>query len=702
MDELKHLFLYSENKKVYAPIDAKDKRRNSAILLLAPDMDTSLRMTKLPYIYNPNLFTSYYIDCSVAAYIGNADDKVELDEKEAETISEAMIHWTSKVKFKFDDHTSMMDENYIKAVFNHEAASYYAKILKLNKIPDKIKIVVHPNLSSLRKDAPKHISNICGDNFYSYTVGDAVHLLSKMTYDPESMCGSYDIYLTAELVYALISGYNSNIAYIPGKAIAYSIAGLEEWMKTEKRNTIEKNDTHKFMHTVNVMKDKHGFRPIHEFIKTADINVFTRYTLKNATSALSKLIFESELSYFERQRLLPSDFGVPNKRKYPIHDEDHVRAAVRMFNNCDPDDEKELAEAIIKRMNKFGITDIKVSASNRFRKYYKPESTKNEATINESFVDSGYESILKICSHLSEDEFKRISFYDTYRDSQFVIKRIIAKVGFDPAGFLDVYHFPSNPETAQIVIAVDDRFRGMGVAQSMVSEMLNCELHKTHNFNMYYWTAHQDNYASQNLAMKNGFVDTHSLDKYGRKIFIKRVVTSDNSILKEAINMSDDNSFIMKNAAILFEAENDAAYSLRLRNYLYSERIKTTKDVAIMYDRVKEINPDIRRTYLKINMYKKQNLFVDLSYYHGLFLKNNIYKMDKGVNFYFDFLNRLIDNKEIDSAYSKKTIFIPIDSGIWPIQPGTDPFDYRDNINPISIICKLKKTQNNRHGKTKT
>ena len=101
------------------------------------------------------------------------------------------------------------------------------------------------------------------------------------------------------------------------------------------------------------------------------------------------------------------------------------------------------------------------------------------------------------------------------------------------------------------------------------------------------------------------------------------------------------------------------------------------------------MNPDIRRTYIKLDMYKKYNLFVDLSYYHALFLKNNVYKMDKAVNLYFDFLNRLIGNKEITSEYSKTTIFIPVDNGVWDVAPDSDIFDFRKNLNPISTIIRL-------------
>jgi hypothetical protein len=111
-----------------------------------------------------------------------------------------------------------------------------------------------------------------------------------------------------------------------------------------------------------------------------------------------------------------------------------------------------------------------------------------------------------------------------------------------------------------------------------------------------------------------------------------------------------------------------------------------------MYDRVRESNPNLKKMYLKIKMYKRLNVFVDLSYYHGLFLRNNPYRMDKGVNAYFDLLKRLINNREIDSEYSKKTIFIPIDPEVWDIQLGSDIFDYKKNLNPISTICRLVRT----------
>ena len=62
MDELKPLFLYSASKKVYVPIDEKDRKKGSAILLLTPSMEVSSQLMKLPYLVNPMIYKSFYID----------------------------------------------------------------------------------------------------------------------------------------------------------------------------------------------------------------------------------------------------------------------------------------------------------------------------------------------------------------------------------------------------------------------------------------------------------------------------------------------------------------------------------------------------------------------------------------------------------------------------------------------------------------
>lgn len=1207
MNELKHMFLYSSDKKVYAPIDEKDRKRNAAILLLTPKLEDSIRLMNLPYVYNPSLFTSFFVDRNVMAYIDNDGvQDLKFDEQEEESLSEAMKSiWNSKCEFKFDDKASAVDLSYLYDVYNKKTIDSIRTMLGLKKIPEKIKVVVHPTETKLKDSAPKRIYNVFKGKMYSYSFNNEIHILSKYVYDQNRMCGPYENYLKAELIACILNAYNEELPLVAIKGIALVLSGAYQWSKDNKddHNIDTGTSEWKFAETTYNMIRKDGTKALERYIITGDIYIYTKFITRSAFNGLKDIILSEEtLSYFERQRLLPSEFGIPNKRAYPMPDEEHVRAAVRMFNNCDPDDEKELAEAIIKKMKKFGITDIKVGATNRFRKYYNPQTKKetalletnivssldnefknkshislnkfkadtldkkhphnefarelrhvrinnmsygevfiddtgnlacfyntekkddgicwitaleiapeyqghglskqllrrifdftdcthlsvnkknkvaikiyekdfetyeetdtmlfmrlkgyksqNEATdysklskdvhtiidslskedsnhigngywvdsdhvifrkveykdnkpigfidvyllpkfkrtgliilavideykhqgigkklvnaakqnfasnknidklrwladsdneasikmakslgfkfnsetkdekefifestilnelasipdnkiivgtdfhfvgyddeqqdiilkpdsyieniikkqnelvgndgvfiflgdllykgfhsefeipanmkkkvipmikkfkgkykilvrgnhdnlpdefyietlgfthvcasltygnivfthqpeivndpkinihghihgsgtyveknptryadvyaiggeklrmatlpeilekqqeyedtikqgsninkvdphlfidgerleldkvITESFINSEYEDILKICSHLSSEELARITFYDTYRNSQFVIKRIIYYSGGEPVGFLDVYQFPSKPEIAQIVIAVDNRYHGQGIGNEMVKELMSSGLENNHDFEMYYWTAHPENEASQNLALKHGFQDACYMDKYGRMVFTKRVRPHKGiweeipDYMKPIIGQEDcyvdECAFITESFAIFNEA--DDKYSQRLRRYLYAERIKNNKGTLEIYDRIKASNSDIRKMYLKVEMYKKANLFVDLSYYHSLFLEKNLLKLDKAVNFYFDFLNRLINNPEIDKEYKKKTIFIPIDAGTWPIQPGTEVTDYKRNLNPISIIVRLIRT----------
>lgn len=72
-------------------------------------------------------------------------------------------------------------------------------------------------------------------------------------------------------------------------------------------------------------------------------------------------------------------YGIPEIKKFPMPDADHVKSAIRFFNYVDPKYEKELAEAILDRIKEYGIIldeDISVGDGNRFKKYI-PEDEKN-------------------------------------------------------------------------------------------------------------------------------------------------------------------------------------------------------------------------------------------------------------------------------------------------------------------------------------
>ena len=87
---------------------------------------------------------------------------------------------------------------------------------------------------------------------------------------------------------------------------------------------------------------------------------------------------EAQLTAKERKEIPDREYGLPKKRKYPMPDKKHVRAAIRFFNYVDKEDEAELARNINKMAKKYDMVDeIKVGSDNRFSKYWKGEVTES-------------------------------------------------------------------------------------------------------------------------------------------------------------------------------------------------------------------------------------------------------------------------------------------------------------------------------------
>lgn len=68
-------------------------------------------------------------------------------------------------------------------------------------------------------------------------------------------------------------------------------------------------------------------------------------------------------------------YGIPELKKYPMPDAKHVRSAIKFFNYVEPKYEKELANAILNRMQEYGMSfdNFTVGEENRFSKYMPKE-----------------------------------------------------------------------------------------------------------------------------------------------------------------------------------------------------------------------------------------------------------------------------------------------------------------------------------------
>lgn len=111
----------------------------------------------------------------------------------------------------------------------------------------------------------------------------------------------------------------------------------------------------------------------------------------------------AKLDKEERDKLKDSDFGIPSKRAYPIHDKAHVEAAVKLFGHASNEDKPELAHNILRKAKEFGMDSSGWTQVNLWAKKYKGSSTNENAKgITEGFFDRFKK---KPASELSDDEY---------------------------------------------------------------------------------------------------------------------------------------------------------------------------------------------------------------------------------------------------------------------------------------------------------
>ena len=91
------------------------------------------------------------------------------------------------------------------------------------------------------------------------------------------------------------------------------------------------------------------------------------------------IVNEEKLSTDDRKNLDRKLFGLPEHRKYPLNDKEHVRKAIQFFKFCPAKDKNELAKNINKRIKELDMK-IEVSKDNPFYKY----SNKMEISVTES------------------------------------------------------------------------------------------------------------------------------------------------------------------------------------------------------------------------------------------------------------------------------------------------------------------------------
>lgn len=200
-----------------------------------------------------------------------------------------------------------------------------------------------------------------------------------------------------------------------------------------------------------------------------------------------------------------------------------------------------------------------------------------------------------------------------------------------------------------------------------------------------------------NIICDLSTVDKEEMDRYLKAInfrdkpidLLKEVAIEEQYISNDynkPYSYKVDNNITFLNEAITDKVN----YSSQLRKILYNERIKNDSEILAYYKAFKSSNSNIKRTYIDLDLYKGANVYIDLYHYIKIFQNNNSYKSDKGVRIYFDLMTNLLSTSKLSTnGYNNILVLIPVDKGVWNESEGSNIWDYKININPISVIDRM-------------
>ena len=134
-------------------------------------------------------------------------------------------------------------------------------------------------------------------------------------------------------------------------------------------------------------------------------------------------IQEAKLTTTKRDKLKASEFGIPEKRTFPLNDKNHVEAAVRMFPHADDSDKKELAKRIIRKAHEFGMDTSKWELLNK----YIQEADMGYITLSDipyTTATAGYKPI-----PANESDINPFALFDKVPLNDFIIDKYKSKTG---------------------------------------------------------------------------------------------------------------------------------------------------------------------------------------------------------------------------------------------------------------------------------
>nr|DAO78209.1 MAG TPA: DNA-directed RNA polymerase subunit alpha [Caudoviricetes sp.] len=263
LDDLKNLIIYK--KQFYLPINEKNKKKNSLIMLLTPNYKSSANMMTMPYMKNLKYFESYYMEKNMFMYVKNNDT---LNENVCIIPESDYADSIISITEDYND-GKYMTKSYVN--YNGDNRSIY--IIKKNLT---LQYIVDSFESYYERFSGLNI--MCGDDkVYINTYDKTLYLPSLKYFNSKKLNISYDAFVRTMLhVYimnCINQDLNNNISYPIGlvMANAYNDADIKQYDVLLAIRDILKHDN--------------GIKPtIYREIQNNDYGKFIATLLKSVTT----------------------------------------------------------------------------------------------------------------------------------------------------------------------------------------------------------------------------------------------------------------------------------------------------------------------------------------------------------------------------------------------------------------------------------
>lgn len=263
-------------------------------------------------------------------------------------------------------------------------------------------------------------------------------------------------------------------------------------------------------------------------------------------------VSESKTPYKE------SDYGLPDKKKYPMPDAKHVRSAIKFFNYVDKEDEAILARNINKKIKKFGIKDqIHVGPNNRFSKYW-------DGPVTES-TDFGYDprvpfDVAKAIDDMTNNNFQPI-MRGVWNNLDNIVYYDSTKVGNYTAGTIVVFR-DDTTKNGYLLMTFDLGSSGYGVSNGLMDDLLR--VYDTLGVDQLYAAIDADYDAGKEFFMSYGFKELPADDSTGVIKFVlsKGTDISHGTKVMESTNPTLGDVILRCDRATLFQTYQVSPYPI--------------------------------------------------------------------------------------------------------------------------------------------